>query len=344
MKRELVAGASGTLGAGSYDPPLAGLRWIDVVWDMPAELNALADQHGLDLAAIEDILDIEQLPKFDDYGDHQFIILHGLTWDAERIDTIEIDCFVKDDLLITVHRSELQAVDWLWEAVQRHPHLTNEGVGELFGHLVEAIGRRYLSVIAEFEKRIDLLADPAIQADVGVLGEIQVLRREESTIRTMLRPQRLVVSELQRHPTFAGEDARRQFADAYDIHNQIVETLVSVRQLLTDTLDTYRGAAAEVQARASTLLTVYAAIVLPMTLIAGWYGMNTANLPAAARPWGWIAVTAVMIIVGVVSWVAFYRAGLVGQGKRSASSRTRGGLAAVAQKPASFKLMERPDR
>ena len=315
-------------------------RWIDIAWTDPTELTTILAEYGFDVAAVEDALDIEQLPKVDEYDDHLFVVLHALTHAGSRVDTVEVDCFVADGILVTAHRSEVMAIDWLWANVQKYAHLSDEGIYELFGHLVEAIGRRYLEVIGEFERRIDVLADPALAGDASVLGEIQSLRREESTIRSMLRPQRLVVSGLRRVQRLQdGEDARRQFADAYDIHNQIVETLVSVRQLLTDTLDTYRGAAAEVQSRASTLLTVYAAIVLPMTLIAGWYGMNTANLPAASRSWGWIVVTAVMLAVGFVSWLAFVRIGLVGRprGVRQVGK----GIASAALRPMKHSVMLR---
>ncbi len=293
--------------------PSEGLRWVDLIWEKPSDLKVLSDLFPFDRAAKEDIVDIEQLPKFDEYDDHLFVVLHALTHDGDRIDTVEIDCFVTDGLLVTVHRTGVVAIDWLWENVQKYPHLTDEGSNELFGHLAEAIGRRYLEVAAEFERRVDLLAEPALAGEVQVVGEIQQLRREESTIRSMLRPQRYVISELLRMDRLDGADARRQLTDAYDVHNQVVEALMSIRSLLTDALDTYRGSVAERQARVSTLLTVYSAIVLPMTLIAGWYGMNTENLPAAAQPWGWIVVTVVMGLVGLASWLAFVRVGLVGR-------------------------------
>jgi magnesium transporter len=289
-----------------------GLVWLDLLWDDPSDLDVLDTVFGFDSAAREDVLDVEQLPKYNVYEDHIFVVLHALTHDGHQVDTIEIDCFVTESVLVTVHQREVMAVDWLWENAQRYAHLSNEGGQEVFGHLIEAIGRRYLEVSAEFELRVDRMAEQALRGESTVISEVQDLRRAESTIRAILRPQRLVVSELIRKRTIVvGEDANRQLTDAFDVHNQVVGALETVRSLLTDTLDTYRGSVAERQARAATLLTVYAAIVLPMTLIAGWYGMNTENLPAASEPWGWMVVTAVMVVVGTVSWVAFRRLGLL---------------------------------
>lgn len=289
-----------------------GLVWLDIQWSVATDLDVLGSVFGFDQAAKEDVVDVEQLPKLNEYDDHIFVVLHALTHDGKQVDTVELDCFVTDNLLVTVHREEVMAIDWLWDNAQKYAHLSNEGSQELFGHLIEAIGRRYLEVSLEFELHVDHLAEQALRGDANVISEVQELRRAEATIRARLRPQRLVISELLRlRKILIGQDANRQLTDAYDVHNQVVGALETVRSLLTDTLDTYRGSVAERQARAATLLTVYAAIVLPMTLIAGWYGMNTENLPAASQPWGWIVVTAVMVAVGVASWVAFGRMGLV---------------------------------
>ncbi len=303
------------------------LQWVDLTWSDPSDLDVLDEIFGFDHAAREDVVDVEQLPKFNEYDDHLFVVLHSLTHDGNNVDTIEVDCFITSDTLVTVHREPILAIDWLWENSQRYAHLSNEGSQELFGHLAEAIGRRFLEVGLEFERRVDLLAEMALDGNASVISDVQSLRRAEATIRAMLRPQRIVISELIRlQKILVGDDANRQLNDAYDIHNQVVGALETVRSLLTDTLDTYRGSVAERQATAATLLTVYAAVVLPMTLIAGWYGMNTANLPAASEPWGWIVVTSVMLIVGVVSWVAFRRMGLIG----SPSKRPRSTVSSLA--------------
>ncbi len=293
-----------------------GTVWLDIQWSDDSDLDVLGTVFHFDQAAKEDVVDVEHLPKLNEYDDHIFVVLHALTHDGHQVDTIEVDCFVTGNVLVTVHRQEVLAINWLWENAEKYAHLSNEGSQELFGHLIEAIGRRYLEVSLQFERQVDHLGEQALQGDASVISEVQDLRRAEATIRAMLRPQRLVIGELLRlRKILVGNDANRQLTDAYDIHNQVVGALETIRSLLTDTLDTYRGSVAERQARAATILTIYAAIVLPMTLIAGWYGMNTENLPAASEPWGWIVVTAVMVAVGLVSWVAFQRMGLVARAR-----------------------------
>ena len=312
------------------------LLWLDVRTREAEELEELGLRFGFDPAAIEDVIDVEQLPKQESYADHLFVVFHALITVDDRIDTHEVDCFVRPDLLVTVHSKPVVGLEWLWDSVQNHPHLSEHGAPEIFGQLSEVIGRRYLEVLDELERRVDDLADLALEADQQVLAEIQLLRREEATIRRVLRPQRMVIAVLRASPPpYLNAQSVASLGDAYDVHNLVVESLATSRQLLTDTLDTYRGASAERQASATTLLTVYAAIVLPLSLITSWYGMNMNNLPASDRTWGWPVVTAVMALVAIGSWLLFIRAGIVGRpGLRLRSQRLLArSLTAAAKAP-----------
>ncbi len=319
------------------------LLWLDVVSTDADELDELGELFGFDPGAIEDILDVEQLPKFEAYDDHVFVVIHGLTSDGERVDTREVDCFIGENLFVTVHAEPVVGIDWLWDAVQRHEHLAGESSDELFGQLAEVVGRRYIEIANEIESRIDRLAEAALRADPSVLQEVQTLRREEATVRKMLRPQLLVIRDLRkRNTTEIGKEAARLLGDAYDVHRQVVESLSSTRGLLSDTLDTYRGASADQQARATTLLAVYSALLLPLTLITGWYGMNVRGLPAAERQHSWWIVTLVMVAIALVSVIVFVQIGLIRlPGNRR--GRVTAGLAAAAKSPVKpFTMLRKP--
>lgn len=320
--------------------------WLDVCrWDA-GDLDELGERFGFDPATIEDILDVEQLPKFDNYGDHLFVVLHALTTDEERLDTHEVDCFLTSQLLVTVRAQPIAGLEWLWDAVQAHPHMAEHGSDELFAQLAEVMGRRYIDVINEVESRVDALADAALQADPDVLAEVQLLRREEATLRRVLRPQRLVIGALRSNVgNFFTGDSIKLLTDAYDVHNLVVESLESTRGLLADTLDTYRGASAERQAQAAAVLTVYAAILLPLSLITGWYGMNVSNLPGTGSSRGWMIVTAIMGLFAIGSWLVFVRAGMVGRPRVLGGRRLVSGLAEVARSPVKpFTMLRRSTR
>ncbi len=316
--------------------------WLDVLTTDADELDRLGERFNFDPAAIEDILDIEQLPKFDNYNDHLFVVLHALTSEGERIDTVEVDCFVAPGLLVTVSSKPVTGINWLWRSVQKHAQMGSLAPDELFAQLAEVIGRRYLEVIAEFEARIDDIADDALDADPDVLGDIQVLRREETTVRKVLRPQRLVLANLRRGTiAVLGSESLTMLGDAYDVHNQVVESLGAARALLSDALDTYRGAAADRQATATTILAVYSAILLPLTLITGWYGMNIA-LPGEERKFAWELVLAGMAVLALLSFAAFVKAGFIRAPELRRETVLRG-LAGAAKAPVKpFTMLRNP--
>ncbi len=318
--------------------------WLDVVTTSASELDQLGERFRFDSAAIEDILDIEQLPKFNEYDEHLFVVLHALTDEGDRVDTLEVDCFITPQMFVTVSAQPVRGLDWLWRAVQSHSHIAENGPDELFGQLAEVIGRRYLEVIAEFENRIDEIAEEALDADPDVLGDIQVLRREETTVRKVLRPQRLMLANLRRGTIpILGPSSLSILGDAFDVHNQVVESLATARGLLTDALDTYRGAAADRQAAATTLLAVYSAILLPLTLITGWFGMNM-QLPGGEGRWSWAFVLGCMMLITLMSFVAFVRAGFI-RGPDFGDSTVLRGLASAAKAPVKpFTMLRNPSR
>ncbi len=320
--------------------------WLDINGRDAGELDRLGERFGFDPAAIEDVLDVEQLPKFADYGDHIFVVLHALTTADDRLDTHEVDCFLTRRMLVTVRADHIAGLEWLWSAVQAHPHMAEHGSDELFAQLAEVIGRRYFEIITAIETRVDDLADDALEADPNVLSSVQVLRREEATIRRVLRPQRLVIGSLRSNlRSFFTDDSLKLLTDAYDVHDLVVESLESTRGLLTDTLDTYRGASAERQARAATVLTVYAAILLPLSLVTGWYGMNVTRLPGADHRWSWIFITVLMGLFAVGSWIGFIRVGLLGRPRLQTGRRLASGLADVARAPVRpFTMLRRSSR
>ncbi len=298
--------------------------WLDIVSHERDEVSALCDSLELDPMVLEDIYDIELLPKYEDHGDHLYVVMHALISTEEEIDTTEVDCVIKDNLLITIHSVPLVGLDSLWELAERHPKAVRcTDASMVMARLAEIIGRRYLEVIVSIDRHISELNQLALDLDPAVIFEVQQLRRDESAIRMMLSPQRQLLAALETDDTpILSDAARRRFGNAFDVHNQVVESLSTARALLNDTLDTYRGASAEKLNEVTRVLTVYAAIMLPLSIVVGFYGMNFENLPGTGTSWGWIVITGLMVVFGIGSWMFFASRGYVGgPSVRSASRR-----------------------
>ncbi|MEE9417451.1 MAG: magnesium transporter CorA family protein [Acidimicrobiales bacterium] len=334
-----INGSAEEVDPGQLDEVLESSVWVwlDITDHTPDHLETLAETFEFDNMVLEDVNDIELLPKFEDHGDHLYCVFHSLTTVDENIDTAEVDCILKGNLLVTLHDLPLSGVDSLWELTERHPRAVGcTDAAVLLARLGEIIGRRFLEVLVALDRRIVELNELALRADPAVLVDVQQLRRDESTIRMMLAPQRQLMASLELDDSpLLSDRARQRFGSAYDVHNQVVETLEIARALLNDTLDTYHGATAEKLNEVTRVLTVYAAIMLPLSIIVGFFGMNFSNLPWTESSYGIWLVTGAMAVFAIGSWIFFSRRDFVGGPDLGSASRRVGkSLAAVARAPA----------
>jgi magnesium transporter len=306
--------------------------WVDVVAtpdDLP-ELIELAQRHDLDRLAVRDtVIDVD-VPKVDDFGSHLLVVLHGLRED--RVATYEVDCFVADRLLVTVRRTASPAVEALRALVQERPDVARTTADELCAVLADLLTRRLLSVLEAFDDRVEELVAKALRADGRLLEDLTAVRTDLVAVRRVVHPQREALDVL-RHSTsrLVTEPGRRRFSDVFDVASRAAAGLDEARAALAETLDAYRGAEARQATEVTKVLTVYAAIMLPLSLIAGIFGMNFVNLPWLERDWGWVAAVSTMAVIALVSLGVFVSLGWIRRptGRRAGQTLGRGLLEAT---------------
>jgi len=291
-----------------------GWIWLDLTNPGEQEIRDLGRQFGFDPLSIQDVLDVTLLPKMDEHGTYMFVVLHGISTDeAGRLTTEEIDFFIRPDLLITAHRSPNAAVDWVAENLTKSDQLTIGGPPGIAAAIAEASSRRYLPLLDALDERIETMEEDAIAGDPRILGDSQALRRDVILLRRTLGPQREVVRALSRSPSpLFNDETRRSFADVYDHYFRLVESLDAARALLAGVMETYRGAVAERTNEVMKVLTVFSAVLLPLGLIAGLWGMNFADVPGSGWRWGFVGLLGMMTAIAVGLWVYFARRGFVG--------------------------------
>ncbi|HUP76333.1 MAG TPA: magnesium transporter CorA family protein [Acidimicrobiales bacterium] len=312
----------------SDDPRL----WIDVIAgpdDVP-DLLMLTDRAGLDRLAVRDtILDVD-LPKVDDFGDHLLAVFHGLRDD--QVGTYEVHCFLTPRGLVTIHDRLSPAVDAVWSQLNHRSDVGAIGPDFLLGLIADALTRRLMGVLEAFDDRVEGLIARALAADGDVLEDLSAVRADIAGIRRTVHPQREALDVL-RHSTspLVGDLGRRKFSDVFDVANRAASGLDEARSALAEILDAYRGAEARVTSEVSKVLTVYAAIMLPLSLIAGFFGMNFADLPWTGSRWGWLAATGIMLAVATISLGMFISLGWVRRpsGRRATRAIGRGLLEAT---------------
>lgn len=291
-----------------------GWVWLDLTEPTSDEIWEVGRQFDLDRLSIEDVLDVTIFPKVDHHDDYLFVVLHGVvTGEGARLRTTEVDMFIGADFLITTHMDPVAGVGLIADRVTTSPELGAGNPALLAAAIAESGSRRYLPLLDTLDERIEELEDLAVAAEPVTLGEAQALRRDVIVLRRIVGPQREVLRHLsQARSPVVDHRAERAFADTYDHYFRLVESLDSNRALLGSVIELYRGAVAERANEVMKVLTVFSAILLPLGLIAGIWGMNFANIPAADRTWGIFAVIAVMAVIASGLWAYFARRGFVG--------------------------------
>ena len=316
--------------------PASGWVWLDIIagpGDID-ELAELAEQLGLDALAVRDTVEDVDLPKVDDFSTCVLAVLHALS--DERVETYELDCFLSERRLVTIHDQRSPSVDALWEGVRSRPELASGGPDEALARLADVATRRLVSVLEVFDDRNEELIQLALRADADFLPEIIAVRSDLAALRRAVHPQREALDVLRRSTSLLLSDSgRRRFSDVFDTASRAAQGVDGARTALAETLDAYRGAEARQATEVTKVLTVYAAIMLPLSLVAGFFGMNFVELPLIDRRAGWLVVTGLMAFIAILSLGVFVSLGWT----RRPSGRTAGallgrGLAEAARAPA----------
>jgi magnesium transporter len=294
-----------------------GFIWLDLLAEQPGEIYALAESFGLDRESLEESADISLLPRVDEHEGYVFVVLNGLViGTGERLKTSEIDLFIAPKFLITIHRDPSPAVEWLQTAFNAQATTNLDTPAHVAAFIAQIGTRRYLPLIEALEERVDVLEEMAMASDPRTLPEVHALRRDVSLLRRSVGPQRDVFNDLAEslHPAIDA-NAARAFDRVFDHHLKIVDSLEGARGLLTSVLETHRGAVADQTNEIVRILTVFSAILLPMSVIASMWGMNFIEIPFADEWWGFLVLVGGMLLLGFGLWMYFSRRGFIGAPK-----------------------------
>jgi len=312
----------------------SGWIWIDI--DPEGDIEHVIDYLtplSLDALALRDALEDLDAPKFDDFGTHLLLILHGLKDDA--VATYEVDCFLTDDVLVTIHHGRSPSIEALWARHLSTPEVGVATSDEVLARLADVLTRRLASVVDHFDQEIDGLIDAALSTSPHVLESLTAVRTDVATVRRVAVPQREALDAASRSDSpLISPAGHRRLSDAFDVAARSGHGLDAARAALSETLDAYRGAEARQATEVSKVLTIYAAIMLPLTLIVGFFGMNFEELPMTDRSNGWVLVSIAMGVVATLSLGMFIGAGWMRRPSGRSTGRALGkGLIEAALAP-----------
>jgi len=294
-------------------PKEPAVTWINVVGIHQVEvLEKLGNCFTVHPLALEDILNTEQRPKVEDYGEDLFIVVKLISY-HEKTDEIEaeqISLILRPNALLTFQEKEGDDFANVKERLRAGKgRLRKMGADYLAYTLLDIVVDQYFVVLEKLGERIEvlegkLLADPG----TATLQKIQNLKKEMLLLRKWIWPLREVISSLERGE-FPGiqEGTRIYLRDVYDHAIQVMDAIEIYRDMLSGMLDIYLSSLNNRMNAVMKVLTIIATIFMPLTFLAGVYGMNFKHMPELDWPWGYPLILGVMGFVAILMLTLFRR-------------------------------------
>jgi magnesium transporter len=282
----------------------SGLLWLDIHDPKSESARFLLDEMKFHPLAVEDAADTSHQPaKADDYGDHAYLIVHGVDYSSQKdfIETARLSMFITAGTVVTVHRVPLFSLDAIAGRIERDVRIM-ERKADLFAYtILDALHGSILPTLDHLAEVASGLEEEAIDAPGReVLQGILQLKRSAIRIQRTLAPQTRVFNRLSRGEfSFISADAAPYFRDLQDQTFQLEVINTGVRDTADNALSTYLSSISIKQNETMRVLALVTAVFLPLSLIAGIYGMNFKNMPELGWSWGYFAVLGFMGTIGL---------------------------------------------
>src|SRR5262245_45302306 len=291
--------------------PAAGVYlWVDLAAPSIPESLILSDTFAFHPLSVEDAMSARQYPKIEAYDGYLYLILHGIDFHQGKkrsFETHDVDFFVGPSSLVTVHDGHAGAVTELRDHATRNPRILGEGPVPLLHRIVDSMVDSYQPEIDKLEDHLDALEKQVFDAPTPkLLREILDQKRQVSSLRRIVTPQRDVISRLARREFLdVGTEMSFQFRDINDHLVRVADDVLTFHDRISGMLDAHLSNTSNRLNEVMKVLTVVATLFMPPTLLAGIYGMN---VPLPRFPGGdgdqfwWLVGLSAAMMAGMLAW------------------------------------------
>jgi magnesium transporter len=266
--------------------------WLDIIGlKNPDTVRKISDLFKIHPLAQEDILNIAQIPKVEEYEGYLFTVTKNVFFrDNGLLDTEQISILLIRNMVITFQEYDTDSFKHIHERLKDSVSLRKHGALELFYSLIDSVVDNYFLVLESIGDEIDSVEDKLLEnPNKEILGSIYHLKRELVYIRNILWPTRNLTSSLARGE-FVQIDERISlyFRDIYDHVIQMIDIVETYRDICSGMLDTYLSSVGSKTNEVMKILTIFSTIFIPLTFLAGVYGMNFIYFPELNWKYGYL--------------------------------------------------------
>ena len=274
-------------------------------------VERLGLHYGLHPLVMEDILNTGQRPKAEDYEQYLYVVVKMLRCDegSQEIQAEQVSLVLGSGFVLSFQERRGDVFDQVRERIRNSKgRIRSMGVDYLLYSLLDSIVDGYFATLEAIGERLERLQDEVTSDPAkNTLQQIHNLKREMVHLRKSVWPLREAISSLQRSESGLISPPTRVFLrDVYDHTVQVVDTMETLRDMVAGLLDTYLSSLSNRMNEIMKVLTIIATIFIPLTFVAGIYGMNFEYMPELGWKLGYPLVWVVMIGVAL-AMLAYFR-------------------------------------
>ncbi len=287
------------------------VTWIQIegVHETPI-IEEIGEHFGVSHLLLEDLMSPNHLPKIEIHKDYVFIILKSLDYNAaaSTVSREQISLIIGPNFVISLQENRSEIFTSVQNRIRNDQgRIRKMRSGYLAYALIDVIVDNYFLVMDELSERIESMEEEAIvHPTPEVLTKINILRKELLLLRRPILPLRDVITEILHEETpLLGENTSPYFRDVHDHLIQVIQMLEMVRSAVSGLFEVYTSAVSHKMNEVMKVLTMVATFFIPLTFIAGIYGMNFKFMPELEARWGYPAVLLVMGGIGIAMFIYF---------------------------------------
>jgi magnesium transporter len=282
---------------------------IDGIHDL-VFMESIGPHFGIHPLTLEDIVNTGHRPKTEEFDTYVYIVLKMLQYDDNKhtVASEQVSLVLGAHFLLTFQEAPGDVFTPVRDRLHKGKgHLRQRGCDYLAYALIDAIVDHYFYILEKLGDRLEVLEEHLTDhPEIDVIQQIHGLKREVIYLRKQVWPMREVLSRLSKGEFDLVQAQNHIFwGDVYDHIVQLMDTIESYRDVLSGMLDLYLSTISNRMNQVMKVLTIVATIFIPITFIAGVYGMNFKHMPELEWPWGYGAIWGLMIAIAVIMVIYF---------------------------------------
>ena len=286
------------------------VEWVnfDGIHDVKM-IEQIGTHYEIDTLILEDIVNSNQRPKIEDYGNYVYIVLKMLTYNSKtgEIDTEQVSIVFNSRIVFSFQEKMGDDFEPLRDRIRKKNKIRKMGTDYLTYSIIDYVADNYFIVLEGIGERIEKIEEEVLSSPDNItLKRIHELKRDTLMIKKSIWPLRDVLGLMIRPENdFIQDSIVFDLRDAYDHTIEVIDTVEAYRDFLTGLLDIYLSGTSNKMNEVMKVLTLISTIFMPLTFIAGVYGMNFKRIPETEWYNGYFYILGFMIFVVLMMFIIF---------------------------------------